>query len=196
MRINPRVCSRWQAREIDAFTAFDDLRLRATDLISAKDISATVWAPAHRFLSAQYSSHFCKADNFRTGTNITVSGLSEQMCQCLRSFCLLFSSHFSSPPPESIRPESGTPTMCDRRAWIRIALMACEENACVINQSIASSSFDRRAASALIFSRPHAVSRCATELLAVWRSSTASSVSICRTVPRVSGYFFESWNPY
>ena len=75
---------------MDALTAFDDPRLRRADLTSAKDRPAAGSSAAHLFLSAQQSSHFCMADNFRTKTNITVSGLDDQICQCLRSFCSLF----------------------------------------------------------------------------------------------------------
>src|SRR5260370_28475721 len=91
-RTNPRVCSLRQARDIDALTAFDDPLLRTTDLISAKDIPAAGWAAAHLFLSAQRSSHFCKADNFRTQTNITVYDLSDRICQSCSSFVPRFLS--------------------------------------------------------------------------------------------------------
>jgi hypothetical protein len=89
-RINPRLCNRWQARDIDVLTAFGDPRIHGTDLISAKDRPVTPAAPADFFLRAEYSSHLCKADNFLAEINITVSALSNQKCQCLRFFYALF----------------------------------------------------------------------------------------------------------
>src|SRR5258708_7794935 len=102
-RTKPRACSRRQAREIDALTAFDITPFRATDLISAKDIPAPGCLAANLFLRAQQSSHFCKADNLRTETNITVSGLNDQICQCWRFFYSLFPVTFGSARPESDR---------------------------------------------------------------------------------------------
>lgn len=81
-RTKPRVCSRRQAREIDALTAFDITPFCATNLISAKDIPAPRCLAANLFLRAQQSSHFCKADNLRTETNITVCGRN----RCAKSF--------------------------------------------------------------------------------------------------------------